>query len=447
MKNTGQVTRQFSGGIGIVALALLAVGLVQSVQASTYKVIHEFNGSNGRYPAGRLIFDAAGNLYGVTSKGGTFGLGNVFKLSPTATGGWRSTPLHNFASGTPGNQPSSGLVSDAAGNLYGVTFAGGYMPGCQSNGCGVVYKLSPLSTGGWKYTKLYAFRGGADGANPAAELILDSAGNLYGTAEFGGIFASVCPSGCGVVFKLSPSSSGTWSESILYSFTGGSDGALPQANVVFDSAGNLYSTAASGGNTTTCSMGKIGCGVVFKLSPNSSGPWTESILYSFSGTDGVVSEGGVTFDASGSLYGGTYYGGILSECNNVGCGVIYKLSPTVSGPWRETVLNIFQDNPRNPVNGGPGGANATANLSFDPDGNIYSTAFTGGSARNDGVVFKLSPTSNGGLQETVLHTFNGGDGSNPFKGVVLDSAGKAFGTTPFGGNSSCGCGVVFEVQP
>jgi hypothetical protein len=322
------------------------------------------------------------------------------------------------------------------------------MPGCEREGCGVVYELSPLAAGGWKYTKLYTFTGGADGANPEAELVLDSSGNLYGTTLLGGSFTGFCASsGCGVVFKLSKGSGGTWTESVLYSFTGGSDGALPEDALIFDSAGNLYGTANQGGNTTTCSLGTGGCGVVFKLAPNSSGPWTESVLYSFSGADGVYPEGGVMFGASGNLYGGTYYGGYLTECNNVGCGVIYELTPTGSGPWTETVLNIFQDNPRNPNNGGTGGSNSTAGLAFDSAGNIYGTAFTGGSPNyNDGVVFKLSPSS-GGWTESVMQTFNNTNGSNPFQGVILDSAGNIYGNTPFGGNNSCGCGVVFEIVP
>src|ERR1035438_477135 len=175
--------------------------------------------------------------------------------------------LHSF-NGTlvHGTSPQSALVSDASGNLYGTTFFGGAVS------LGTVYKLTPTSKGGWTQTVLYSFKGGSDGSNPSASLVLDPLGNMYGTTESGGGATAYCggySAGCGTVFKLAPNSSGGWTESVIHAFQGGGDGGLPEAGLVFDSVGNLYGTAASGGSTSNY-------GIVFELTLTSSGGWTEN---------------------------------------------------------------------------------------------------------------------------------------------------------------------------
>jgi uncharacterized repeat protein (TIGR03803 family) len=215
-----------------------------------FKVLHNFNGRDGGGPSRSLVRDAAGDLYGTASDGGTGSFGTVFKLSPTGA----LTVLHNFTGGADGQYPAAGLVRDGAGNLYGTT------PGGGTSGYGVVFKLSPAGT----ETVLYSFTGGADGWGPGAGLLRDAAGNLYGTTVYGGGGNSnVCSTGgCGVVFKVSP----TGTKTALYSFTGGVDGGNPQAGLIQDVVGNLYGTVPIGGATSTCDPPR-GCGVVFRLTP------------------------------------------------------------------------------------------------------------------------------------------------------------------------------------
>jgi uncharacterized repeat protein (TIGR03803 family) len=264
--------------------------MLTSAHASTYKVIHNFtNATDGAGPYGDMIMDAAGNLYGTTSTGGPSNCGNyicggtVFQLSKTSAGGWKETVLHSF-NGVDGAFPRDGMVLDNAGNLYGTTKFGGV--GCL-NGCGVVFELSPTSSGTWTYTLLREFSDGdSNGAGPGGNLIIDAAGNLYGTTTQGGNFNIGGGNGCGVVFKLSPGAS-AWTESVLYTFNGGTDACLPNGGVIFDAAGNLYGTTGGGGTSSNPICGNsFGCGTAFKLSPTSGG-WTETILYNFTGgTDG-----------------------------------------------------------------------------------------------------------------------------------------------------------------
>ncbi len=228
-----------------------------------YSIIYSFGGppNDGLYAVAPLLLAANGNFYSTTGQGGTHDAGTVFELTPTQSG-WTESVLYNFTGGTDGAYPFDGLIEDAQGNLYGTTSGGG-------SGYGVVFKLSRNSSG-WTETVLYSFAGPPDGAAPAATLLMDSSGNLYGTTTAGGITAG-CPlgsGGCGTVFKLTPHGS-AWTESILWAFTGGADGALPYAPVVSDSHGNLYGTAYNGGdlNSTNPMCAAIGCGVVFKLTP------------------------------------------------------------------------------------------------------------------------------------------------------------------------------------
>jgi uncharacterized repeat protein (TIGR03803 family) len=439
MKTKQRLPGEFLHGIAtILAVAVAAIALTSMGQAaSTYQSIHHFTGADGAAPVGDLILDASGNLYGVATFGGSgtcfdSGCGAVFKLSKTSAGGWARTILYSFTGGNDGFFPDAGLVLDGSGNLYGTAaFGGAYH-------YGVVFKLSPTAAGNWKRTVLHAFHYGEDGATPKGKLVFDAAGNLYGTTQAGGGTPN-----SGIVFELSPTTADSWRETVLYRFTGRSDGRNPIAGLVFDAAGNLYGTTQFGGDTSD--------GVVFELSPNFSGGWTETVLHAFNRNDGEFPEASVIFGASGNLYGTTTIGGDLTACGGFGCGVVYELSPNSSGGWTETVLHAFERGPK--ANGGYGGAESTTDLAVDAAGNLYgTTAFGGRAGVYAGVVFKLSPNSDGTWSEAVLHAFyDNADGGYPNSGLTLDAAGTLFGMTNAGGNRTycggAGCGVVFEITP
>ena len=261
----------------------------------TESVLHSFNGSDGATLVGGLVFDTSGNLYGTAVGGGAYGRGVVFKLAPNSDGTWTDTTLHDFMGGKDGGYPDhSNLIFDAAGNLYGVT--AGWQTG-DSNG--TVFELTPNSDGTWTQTVLHAFSGGKDGYVPQGTLTFDQAGSLYGATLAGGEY------GHGTVFKLTPSSAGKWKKNVLHQFRGGTDGSSPFAGVVFDTAGNLYGTTDDGG-IGSCSDGEgTGCGTVFKLIPNSKGGWTEQVLRRFAGIAAGNPISGVLFDAAGNLYATT----------------------------------------------------------------------------------------------------------------------------------------------
>jgi uncharacterized repeat protein (TIGR03803 family) len=249
----------------------------------TETVLYSFRGgSDGANPPAGLI-RSAGILYGTTQAGGSGGEGVVFRLAPNGT----ETVLHAFTGGADGGQPLAGLLSDGSGSLYGTTYLGG------ANGQGTVYEIAPNGT----ETVLYSFAGGSDGAKPAASLILDENGNLYGTTVLGGVHDA------GTVFKLAPD--GT--ERVLYSFTGGNEGANPSCSLVLDAAGNLYGT--------TPVSGIDGSGAVFKLAPDG----TVTVLHAFSGSGGADPGAGLIVDDKGHLYGTT------PESGRYGYGIVFKL--------------------------------------------------------------------------------------------------------------------------
>jgi uncharacterized repeat protein (TIGR03803 family) len=217
----------------------------------TEQVLHRFpddNGTDGTAPVAGLIIDAAGNLYGTTSSGGTlFFRGTAFELTPAAGGVWTETVLHSFGNGTDASEPRAGLIFDAAGNLYGTTAVGGTGSNCIF-GCGTVFELTPAAGGGWTEKVLYSFNAnGTDGYSPEAGLIIDAAGNLYGTTYAGGTSSGCAPYGCGTVFELTPAAGGGWTETVLHNFGNGTDGSTPFAGLIFDAAGNLYGTTYYGG--------------------------------------------------------------------------------------------------------------------------------------------------------------------------------------------------------
>ncbi|HEX4158731.1 MAG TPA: choice-of-anchor tandem repeat GloVer-containing protein [Rhizomicrobium sp.] len=340
-------------------------------------------------------------------------------LAPLTTGpaaGAEKT-LHAFRGGSDGREPAAQLIEDADGTLYGTTGSGGGGTGCDNGnaGCGTVFKLTPQGT----ETVLYAFRGGSDGAFPLSNLVIDGSGTLYGTTQEGGL-------GAGTVFKLA--SDGT--ETVLYAFQGPPDGWVPQGTLVGDGSGNLYGTTVLGGNTGGDECQSRGCGTVFKVAPDGS----ETVLHAFKGgSDGFVPLGGVILDNQGNLYGTTDEGD-GSGCNGYGCGTIFK----VSSDGTETALYAFQ--------GDSDGAGPWSNPIIDASGTLYGTTIEGGPS-NRGTVFKLAPDGT----ETVLYAFtDSSDGVYPIAGLVADSAGNLYGTTSVGGNSGCqraGCGAVFELTP
>jgi uncharacterized repeat protein (TIGR03803 family) len=268
-------------------------------------LIHTFAGGTDGSAPSPVILDGAGNLYGANANGGSSGLGYIFELSPGSGGGWSLTHLHDFggsdgAGGSGASGVVGGLVMDASGDLYGATYAGGGSTSC-SGGCGVVFKLTNNS-GVWSETVLHRFNG-TDGASPDAPLFMDAAGNLYGTATNGGT------AGFGTVFEISQVS-GTWHTRVLYNFTNvGGDGAYPQSALIMDAAGNLYGTTESGGGSTNCSVETDnGCGTAFKLTRSGS-HWKESILHDFKAEGDGGFPGALIFDASGNLYSDGFVGG------------------------------------------------------------------------------------------------------------------------------------------
>ena len=335
-----------------------------------------------------------------------------FTASAPSAHGQTFTMLHSFKGGTDGESPVGGVVRDAAGNLYGTTEYGGGNTCFGGQSCGTVYKVD--TTG--KETVMHSFTGGADGAFPLAGLILDAAGNLYGTTEYGGNLACNSGVGCGTVFKMDP----TGKETVLYSFTRGVDGAgEPFAGVIRDTAGNLYGTTAQGGPFSS--------GTVFKVDTTGK----ETVLYYFTGgwggKDGYLPSGPLIRDAAGNLYGATQLGG------NYSFGTLFKVDST----GKETVLYRFR--------GGSNGDEPVGGLIMDKAGDLYGVTQGGGTSYN-GTVFKLNPVGN----KTVLYNFTGGaDGTLPVGGLIADTAGNLYGTTAYGGSINCsgdGCGTVFKLD-
>jgi uncharacterized repeat protein (TIGR03803 family) len=408
----------------------LAVTAVPAA-AQTETALYTF-GSNGTTdgsnPYSGLTFDSAGNLYGATDDGGVYGPGAVFELSPAAGGGWTEKVLHSFH-GSPhdGENPSgAGLILDASGNLYGTTAYGGQ----GTCNCGTVYELSPAAGGGWTEKLLHSFTTtGEDGQIPlAAGLVLDAAGNLYGTTQNGGV--ATCEEynnvqTCGTVFELSPTAEGRWMEKILHRFNNnGRDGYYPTSRLVFDTAGNLYGTTGAGG--------MWGAGTVFELKPTSTGAWDEAVLHDFGNGQTGSPYAGVILDASGNLYGATYEGGTHQD------GTIFELTPAAGGHWTETLLYSF-------VGGTADACQPFGGVIFDTAGNLYGAGYQCG-ATNSGAVFELSPVAGGGWSEEVLYDFSrDANGWQPFGGVILDSSGNLYGTTVEGGINNNG--TVYEITP
>jgi uncharacterized repeat protein (TIGR03803 family) len=393
--------------------------------AQTFTTLYSFTGgADGGVPEGSLLLDAEGNLYGTTSVGGAIdcylsyvGCGTAFELTPSGS----ESVLHSFGrrvtapSLSDGANPEAGLLLDGQGNLYGTTYNGGTFwnaYGTTGTG-GTVFVLTP--TGVEKV--LHNFSGGPDdGANPYGSLVSDGQGNLYGITQAGGA------NGQGTVFEVTASGA----EKVLYSFTGGTDGGVPNAPLVLDAAGNLYGTTFNGG--------AYDLGTVFMLTTTGE----ETILYSFAGgADAQLPGGGVIFDSEGNLYGTTVEGGTFNNCNAIGCGTVFEL--TSKGYLK--LVHSFAGSPND-------GSWPLGSLAIDAHGNLYGTTYASG-AFGYGTLYQLAP----GGAETILHNFSfGSDGGLPTNGVILDSTGDLYGTTPEGALDdyqcdSPGCGTVFEFTP
>jgi len=386
-------------------------------------VLVRFTGTNGSYPFGTPVFDSAGNLYGTTSSGGpNGGLGTVFELSPIQ-GGWNHTILYTFnPSQNPmdGSGPYAGVILDSAGNLYGATQFGGGTEAICPSGCGTVFKLTPSSQGTWDESILYRFQGGSDGASPHASLLLGPRGELYGTTQAGG--STNCVSGCGTVFKLFQTQSGSWHKTILHTFMGSAqpDGGNPSGPLVFDNTGNLYGTTFSGGRSY-CTPD--GCGTVFEFTPTPSGLWQYHVIHDFGDGEGfgINPAGGVVVDGAGNLYGTTSAG------TNINQGSLFELSPDGLGNWIGKMLHKFHTTAGRPY----------APLILDVAGGIHATTLGGG---RGGTAFGLTSFSAFGAFK-----FNQTDGAKPYSGLVSDSQGNLYGATSQGGGTGLNAGVVFEL--
>lgn len=384
-------------------------------------VLYSFASQNdGGVPYAGLYVDGSGALYGTTIEGGVANNGTVFKLTQSGEG-YAETVLYRFRGGRDGAFPLASLIADRSGALYGTTTQGG------TSNDGTVFKLSP-SPEGYSERVVYRFQGGSDGARPSAALIAGKAGALYGTTINGGV------SNSGTVFRLSPSGR-DYTETVLYAFRGGNDGAGPAASLITDSTGALYGTTSQGGGSSHCLP--VGCGTVFKLTP-AGGGYAERVLYAFQGgSDGARTSAQLIADKTGALYGTTQGGGVGGQfCPGIHCGTVFKLTPSGSG-YSETILYRFQ--------GGEDGDQPYAGLIADAKGALYGTTYHGGGS-SKGTVFKLSP-SGSSYTESLLYRFQGGTGgAQPYAGLTVGASRTLYGTTAYGGsagNRSFGNGTVF----
>ena len=397
----------------LVAATICATSVAQ---AQTFSVIHNFTGQqDGGVPTTGLGIDAAGNLYGNTSQGGTncapYGCGVVFKMANRG-GNWLLTQLCSYC--MEGTEPSSRPAIAPNGVLYFTTLYGG------QHADGALYQVRPPAQpprsilSPWSYAVIFNFNRGGPGADPQGDLTFDQAGNIYGTTQVGGDNFN------GVVYELMPFNGG-WSETVLYAPSGGLGALQMNGGVAFDRAGNLYGEIVEGGQN--------GAGAVFELSPSPSG-WTAQTIYSFQGgTDGSSPVGGLLVDAAGNVYGATNTGG------SGGGGTVFELTPS-GGGWTFNLLYSLSGR----TDSGP-----TDKLAMDPAGNLYGVTYSGG-AHTFGSVFKLTP-SGGSWIYTTLHDFTGTgfDGAFPRCGPTLDASGNVYGTTSKAGSSNEG--IVWQITP
>lgn len=341
----------------------------------TKTTLHSFIGNNGirgydgAFPNGGLVIDQLGNIYGTTVNGGFYGYGTVFQLM-RAGQGWKENILLSFNVFQYGADPNGGLLIDRSGNLYGTTSTGG------TTGCGGVFELSPNSSGQWTATILYAPQNSTrDGCGPSNLLATDSAGNLYATTVYGGPVSTACPSGCGVIFEVSRTSSGGWTGHTIHYFGNTGDGWSPSAGLTSNPSGGFYGTTSLGGT--------LDRGTVFQITGEPNGGWSESVLHSFEGANhqDPSPTGNVVLDPGGNIYGAA--GGIDPLRAN---GALYELFPNGDGTWSESIPYAFS--------GHGDGADPTGGLILDASGNLYGATIGGGDnlgTYGDGVIFELMP--------------------------------------------------------
>lgn len=417
-----------------VACLILACCCASAFGQATETVLYSFGAydGDGLFPSGGLTVDAAGNLYGVTNGGGANcedegGCGTVYELSSAIDGRWSETILYNFCTtGNPltctdGAVPLGGLIMDASGNLYGTAASGGISES------GVVFQLAPPSggSGNWTETVLWSFKSNDqnNGWGPGpGKLNMDSVGNIYGTTHGGG------KKNLGVVYELSPVGDGSYSFSILHSFSG-RDGESPQYGVARDNAGNLYGTTPFGGKTSpNCTSGDGSCGVVYELT-QSNGVWSESVLYKFNGVTGKYPQTPISIGKDGSLYG-TFSGGGQGDCAFETCGGVFKLTRGAEGGKKYTFY----------FNDGSGFGAPTTGLLLGTNGAIYGTVNDG--EKGAGGVFVLR-----GKTETTLYKFCSQpgcmDGRIPSLGTLIGRSGVLYGNTLEGG--AYNTGVVYSL--
>jgi uncharacterized repeat protein (TIGR03803 family) len=408
------------------ALVMVAVTLILATTAwaSSETVIYNLDNytGDGYQPYSGLVADAKGNLYGTTYYGGTNNVGSVFEL--TLSGGlWTEQLLYSFAGGTSdGAYPQySPLVFDKTGHLYGTTSNGG-----SACNCGIVFELTK-SGSTWKETVLHAFLGSAqkDGYVPQAGLSFDTAGNLYGTTEYGGLNNS------GTVFQLQPTKS-SWKYKTIHQFNSTNGGLYyPIGGITQGPNGYYYGTTYYGGFA-------YNAGAVYRLF-QARGVWVaQAVFFFLEGGDGTNPDSSLTMDSKGNMYGTTYGGGVTENCSQ-GCGSVYKLTAGSNDTFTQSVIYSFQGQTKDGQNPAYG-----AGVTLDPTGSLYGTARYGGSSTNAGIAYKLKLV-NGAYKETVLHAFTGDpDGYNPLGGVIIVK-GKVYGTTYVGGKQNQG--TVFEITP
>lgn len=389
-------------------LALIAV----TAQAQTLTVLHNFTSKgDGGIPYAGITFDQQGRIYGTTTRGGAYDEGVVYRLERQGEG-WSFEPIYSFGSqNQDGASPYAGVVFGPDGLLYGTTEEGG-------NGYGTVFSLQPPAVAckaalcPWTETVIHRFNG-TDGAYPEfGNLVFDQAGNLYGTTFNSG-------AGNGLVFELSRSGS-SWTESVIWQFTGGNDGSYPSGGVVLDKAGNLYGTTGDGGSG--------GAGTVYELSPAQSG-WTESTLYAFNAETGV-GDSGLIWDARGNLYGITGLG-----FTGEGIASAYELTPQANGSWSFTLLYAFGEQRFT----GP-----VATVTLDSQGNLYGP-LPSGSGGYYGAIFRLMPSGDQWLYNSFYQFTSCNDGCTPLGAVTFDANGNMYGTAEKGGTG--GNGTVWEITP
>ncbi|HEX4078576.1 MAG TPA: choice-of-anchor tandem repeat GloVer-containing protein [Rhizomicrobium sp.] len=403
-----------------VAALLCASGGNMAFAGKTTKetALYSFAGGNdGGFPQGGLVADAKGRMFGVTTSDGADHSGVIFEVDKRA-GAWVETPLYAFTGGADGGDPQAGLMIDSAGNLYGTTYMGGSAQ--APNGYGTVFELSPGKKKTWNFKVLWTFSDGDDGALPSGRLAIDASGNVYGTTTEGGTGV------VGTVFELSPPANGgnSWTEAVLYNFTGNNDGGEPMGNVLLGSDGNIYGTTAGYGQDNN--------GVIYVLTPDNGG-WTQSVLHAFQGgNDGAAPRDGLMQDSSGTLYGttagfGGSYGSVFSlDTDGSNYAVLYDIPScqdcySGNGPWQT--------------------------VSMDSSGALYGATYADGE-NNNGEVFKLTPGQNNQWTPSVLYAFQGGAASNyPYSTVLIGKNGRLYGTS-YGSAGEYGFypGNVWEIK-